>query len=77
MQAFQESLSRRANKNALSQIALTSRGYPFILALGYALIFLSTRARADPENFAYLYLEYLVNRELGFVRRGLMPRQTS
>ena len=53
------------------ELALSDRCYPLILALGGVVLLVKLVREVITHEMAYLYLEYLVDYEFGFIRRGL------
>lgn len=73
MRSLQDLLARWSLKGTLAQVVLTDRGYPYILALGFALIVYQLIWQFAFRDLSFLYFEYLANYDFGFIRRGLIP----
>lgn len=73
MQLLRKLDARWPAAGRLIGIVLSERSYPFVLALGLAWIAGRLLIEFNRHNMAYLYLEYLANYDLGFIRRGLVP----
>jgi hypothetical protein len=77
VRSLQNILARWALKGGLAQLALTSRAYPYILALGASVLVYQLVRQFMSHDMAFIYLEYLANYDLGFIRRGLVPELLS
>jgi hypothetical protein len=77
VKSLQKFLAHWISKGEPFQTALTSHAYPYVLTLGVSVLFYQIVHQFMSHDMAFIYLEYLSNYDMGFIRRGLVPELLS